>query len=200
MDNDLHGNVPHDSSSALLLIDVMTDFDFKDGAVLADQAASIAKNWASLKSHCAEYGIPCIYVNDNFGQWRSDFHHTVQHALATPGPGHDIAELLIPQPEDYFVLKPRHSAFYATPLELLLSHLHATDLLIAGLTTDMCILMTAADAYVRQFSIRVPRNACAAIDQERHNTALRYMEKTLRAHTDPIPMSKPYQPHNKDLV
>ena len=117
---DLHGNAPDDSDIALLLIDVINDLEFEGGQELFRDALPAAKNIARLKERAQQAGVPVIYVNDNFGRWRSDFKKIVSHCLNDQVRGRPIAELLAPDEQDYFVLKPKHSCFFSTTLDLLL--------------------------------------------------------------------------------
>ena len=100
--------------------------------------------------------MPAIYVNDNFGRWRSDFRQILDHCLQSPGRA--IARLLVPHEEDYFVLKP-HSGFEYTTLDVLLKHLGADTLILSGVATNFCVLFTAHDAYMRDYRLIVPRIA-----------------------------------------
>src|SRR6266404_4114615 len=143
---DLHGNAPDKSPIALLLIDVINDFEFEGADALFKHALSAAKTIASLKKRTDKAGIPAIYVNDNFGKWRSDFRTLVSHCIDDDTRGRPIAELLKPGAEDYFVLKPKHSGFYSTTLDLLLHHLEARTLVMTGYAGDNCVLFTACDA------------------------------------------------------
>jgi nicotinamidase-related amidase len=116
--HDLHGNAPDTAPVALLLIDVINDLAFPEGKALRKQALPMAKKIAALKRRAKEAGIPSIYVNDNFGRWQSDFQTLLRHCLDEDVCGKPIATLLQPDAKDYFVLKPKHSGFYATTLEL----------------------------------------------------------------------------------
>src|SRR5688572_21140996 len=109
---DLHGNAPDKSKVALLIIDMICDFEFSGGDRLCANAAPISKNIASLKKRAKKAGVPVIYVNDNFGKWQSDFKKLLRHSLSESSRGRSIAEKLKPDDEDYFVLKPKHSGFY----------------------------------------------------------------------------------------
>jgi len=111
---DLHGNAPDKADVALLLIDVINDLDFPEGDQLLRHAQPMARQIAALKERARRAGVPVIYVNDNFGRWRSDFHVQVEHCLRDGVPGRPLAELLRPGKEDYFVLKPKHSGFFST--------------------------------------------------------------------------------------
>src|ERR1051325_2750647 len=122
--HDLHGSAPDKSKAALLLIDVINDFDFPEGEQLLELALPVGRNIAELKKRAREAGIPSLSVKENFGRWRSDFKKIVAHCK--DGRGKQFVELLLPDEDDYFVLKPKHSGFYSTTLDLLLMHLNAT--------------------------------------------------------------------------
>ena len=148
--------VLHRCNLALLLIDVINDLEFQDGEKLAATAVPVAGNIARLKLEAKSNGVPCLYVNDNFGQWQSDFKHLVSSCMRDGIRGAPLVKQFLPQRDDYFVLKPRHSGFFQTPLDLLLRDLGARQLILCGLTTDSCVLFTANDAYLRGFEILVP--------------------------------------------
>ena len=179
--SDLHGNAPDTSPVALLLIDTINDLEFEGGQRLLRHALPMAKRIAALKRKTSDAGIPSIYVNDNFGRWRSDFRRLVTHCLEDGVRGKPIAELLVPDENDYFVLKPKHSGFYNTTLDLLLHHLQAETLIVTGMATDVCVLFTAADAYMRDYQLVVPRDCVAALSPALHRTALAQMEAVLKA-------------------
>jgi nicotinamidase-related amidase len=183
--NDLHGSVPENSAAALLLIDLISDFDFPDGERLAANAEATALAVADLKTRARAAGIPAIYVNDNFGRWTSDFRRLVEHCLKDGVRGQRIARMLSPADDDYFVLKPKHSGFFSTTLELLLRYLHADTLIIAGVTTDVCVTFTANDAYMREYRLWIPADCCAAVEPRDHEYALKYMARVLDADIAP---------------
>jgi len=178
---DLHGNVPDKSDVALVLIDVINDMEWEDGEHLYRHALPMARRLAKLKQRAAEAKIPVIYVNDNFGKWRSDFRKTISQALRGKTRGAPIIRLLKPEPIDYFVLKPKLSAFYATPLELLLSYLEVKTVILTGVAGNMCILYSAMDANLRDFNIIVPSDCTASNTIKANNQALHEMKTTLKA-------------------
>ena len=135
---------PDQSAVALLIIDTINDLEFAGGEPLLRHALPMAHNIAALKRRARAAGIPAIYLNDNFGQWRSDFRSVVQRNLAGVR-GAPMVRLLAPEPDDYFVLKPKHSGFFGTTLETLLRFIGARTLVLTGLTTEMCVLFTAND-------------------------------------------------------
>lgn len=181
--DNLYGNVPDKSPVALLLIDVINALDFEGGDALLRQAKSMAKRLANLKARATDYGCPSIYINDNFGRWRSEFQAQVRHCLKDNVPGKPLVELLHPTARDYFVLKPAHSGFYSTALELLLKHLETKTLIITGMATNSCVLFTANDAFLRGFEIYVPRDCVAANSTQLSRDALKQMQIVLKADT-----------------
>jgi nicotinamidase-related amidase len=176
--------------TALLIVDMISAWDFPDAAPLLRHAARIAEPIARLRRRLARAGVPVVYVNDNYGHWRSDFRHVVQMSMA--GPGARVTEQIAPDEEDYFVLKPKHSAFFATPLELLLDHLGARRLVLVGLTSDQCIAHSAADARVRDFEVVVPRDCVATLTPARQRRALAHLAEVLAVAT---PLSTGTRPH-----
>src|SRR5689334_10296358 len=144
--SDLHGNAPDSSPTALLIIDAINDLEFPGGKEMLARATRMARCIANLKKRAEKARVPTIYVNDNFGRWRSDFRRLVNHCLDDDVTGRPVVEQLLPDENDYFVLKPKHSGFYNTTLDLLLEHLQAKTLVMTGMATDVCVLFTAADA------------------------------------------------------
>jgi nicotinamidase-related amidase len=173
------------SKSALILVDFINLFDFPHAEKLAARAVVAARNAAKLKERTKAEGVPCIYANDNFGRWKSEFSALVKECISRGGASREIAQLLHPTHDDYSVLKPRHSAFYETPLAFLLEELKVESLIVTGLSTDMCVFATAQDAYVRKFKLRIPSDCVAADTEEHEREALEHMQRTLRADIQP---------------
>jgi nicotinamidase-related amidase len=183
--DDLHGNVPDTCDVALLLIDVVNDLEFEGGEALLAQALPAAERIAALKRRARAAGVPVIYVNDNFGKWQSDLGKLLRHCLESGVRGEPLARLLAPGPDDYFVLKPKHSGFFSTTLDTLLAYLKVRTLVLTGLTTNVCVLFTANDAYMRDFNLVVPCDCVAAIDPADSAHALAQMARVLHADTRP---------------
>ncbi len=178
---DLHGNVPDTAEVALLLIDVINDLEFDGGDALLEHALPAARNIAALKKRLKQDRVPVIYVNDNFGKWQSDFKKIVSHCLQENVRGKPIAELLAPEDDDYFVLKPKHSGFFSTTLELLLDYLGARTLILTGIAGNNCVLFTANDAYMLDFNLVVPADCVVSIRREENEYALKQMQQVLKA-------------------
>ena len=180
---DLHGNVPDDSSVVLILIDLINDFEFDGADEMFTNTLAIAQPIAKLKQNAKAAGIPVIYVNDNFGKWQSDFRKLVEHCVEDNVKGKPIAKLLRPDERDYFVLKPKHSAFYSTSLDLLLRYLKANTLILTGIAGNICVLFTANDGYMRDFNLMIPQDCIASETEADNQHALAYMAKVLKADT-----------------
>jgi nicotinamidase-related amidase len=179
------GITPHRSVTALLLLDLISDFEFEDGEQVFRRALPVARRIEALKARAARKGIPVIYVNDQVGQWRSDFPELVRRCKESDCRGAPIVRLLEPKPNDYCVLKPKHSGFFETPLETLLRYIGAKKLIITGVSSSQCVLFTANDAYVRDFELAIPRDCVAARTTSETRLALSYFESVLKADTRP---------------
>jgi nicotinamidase-related amidase len=175
------------SPVALLLIDVINPMNFAGARALLPPAISAARRIARLRRQAREFAVPVIYVNDNFDCWHLGFRELVEKFIAADVPGMPIIRLLAPEPEqDFYVLKPSHSGFFRTGLEVLLSRLEAQTLVLTGFAGDICVFFTANDAYMRGFDVIVPAD-CVASESEADNAhALRHMARILKAD---IPMS-----------
>jgi nicotinamidase-related amidase len=182
---DLHGAAPDKCPVALLLVDWINDLEFDNAEKLFPRALSAAKATAALRMRAKKGGIPVIYCNDNFGRWRSDFRSLLEHVLRDDVRGRPIARLLEPDEQDYFVLKPKHSAFHSTSLDVLLAHLGATTLVLTGIQGNFCVLFSAQDAYMRDFRLLVPADCTASEEEVDNRHALEHMAKVCKADTAP---------------
>jgi nicotinamidase-related amidase len=182
---DLDGSAPDKAPAALLLIDVINDLEWEDGERALGPALAMAPALAALKRRCRAAGLPAVYVNDNAGRWREDRRTIVSRCLRPGVRGRPVVEQLVPDDDDYFVIKPKHSAFYATPLETLLIYLGARTLILTGIGTNVCVAFTANDAHMRDYQLIVPADCVAAVDASDGAAALRQMRKLLGADTRP---------------
>ena len=171
--------------TALLLVDVINDMDFEGSESLVRCAEPMAQRLHSLKQRCRAAGIPTIYINDNFGKWRSDFRSLVEHCINDAVPGRQVAKLLKPDEEDYFVLKPKNSAFFGTTLDTLLKNLGATTVVLTGIAGDNCVLFSAHDAYLRDYALHIPCDCVASNTREENDAALKLMAKVMKADVTP---------------
>ena len=159
-----NGNVSSQAqiNTALLIIDLISDFSFKDGEKLFPHALQAAENIAALKTKAKASGVPVIFVNDNYGRWNDDFSGYKKYVRENSEKGRKVLGLIEPEADDYFILKPQRSGFYATALGVLLLSLDVSTVIVTGVTTDICVLFTAHDAYMRGFHVGVPGDCSAA--------------------------------------
>lgn len=186
MKSKVKGNHVPNTKTALLLIDVINHFEFPDGDQILRQAVRASDNIALLKSRAAAAGVPIIYVNDNFGDWCSERSVLLSYCLRSEAKGRRFVEKLQPDKKDYFVLKPMHSAFYQTPLEMLLQRLGRDTLILAGLTTNSCILCTAHDANMRNLRLYVPSDCSSARTTREHRTAIQHLQTMIGANVETV--------------
>jgi nicotinamidase-related amidase len=183
--DDLHGSAPDSHPVALLLVDVINPCDFAEADAFLRHALPAAEKIASLKRRATEAGVPVIYANDNFGRWRSDLDAVVRRCLEPGCKGKPLCEALRPAEDDYFVLKPKHSAFYSTTLDVLLRALGTRALVVCGFASNICVLFTANDAYMRDFRLAVPSDCVASNTTAENEAALSQMAKVLKADVSP---------------
>ena len=174
---------PSPVPTALLIIDVLTTFQFPDGDAILRSALKMRDALVRLKSRARAASVPVLYVNDNFGDWRSEKEVLLGRCLEAKGS--EFVRPLVPDSEDYFVLKPLHSAFYMTPLEVLLQHLQVETLILTGLTSNSCITITAHDANMRGFDIYIPPDCSCARNDREHNQALAQLAAMAGANLTP---------------
>lgn len=171
------------SPTVLLLVDFINPLQFDGADDLAAPALAAAKATAKLKARLERDGVTSIYANDNYGVWRSEFSDVRRLCESIPGPAGDIARLLRPGPADLAMLKPRHSAFFGTPLDLVLTQMDTKRLVIVGLAADICVQLTAMDANLRGYKVWVPSDCTAAESPEAKAAALEYLRRVLKADT-----------------
>ena len=175
---------PH-SRTALLLVDVINPFDFEGGKAFARKAERVARAIQRLRDRATDAGIPVIYVNDNLGKWRSDAKSLVEFCTRADMPGAHISGCLEPRKTDYVILKSTLSGFYQTPLETMLRLGGVKTLIITGFAADNCVLFTAADAYMRDYRLVVPKDCIGAKTAGALGRALRTMTDLFGAKTGP---------------
>ena len=182
---DLHGSAPDKSATALLLIDVINPLAFPEARQLSRFVPAMTRKVSRLKQRAQTAGVPVIYVNDNFGRWRSDFRRQVEHCLKKNSRAAEMVMALRPEESDYFVLKPKHSGFFATTLETLLRYLGARRLILTGIAGNFCVLFTANDAYMRDYEIIVPPDCVISNTAKENRQALQLVRKFLKADLRP---------------
>jgi len=173
--------------TALLLIDVVNDLAFPGSDALIEQAEPMASRLSALKRRATAAGVPAVYVNDNFGQWRSDFRRTVAHCTAATSPGRRVSRRMRPTSRDYFVLKPKHSGFYDTTLETLLDDLKIRRVIVTGIAGNICVLFTANDAYMRELELFAPADCIVSNTAAENRYALQQIATVLKGTIAPSP-------------
>lgn len=180
---DLPGSAPDTAAGALLLVDVINPLDFPERDQLLEEFSPMSKRLAKAADAARAAGVPVVYANDNFGRWRSDFRAVADRCAQAGGPVAEIARRLHPAEGDYFVLKPKHSAFFSTSLDLLLRHLGTRTLVVAGVAGNICVLFTANDAYMRGYELLVPADGVASNTRSENDAALDQARRVLKAQT-----------------
>ncbi len=165
------------SKTALLIIDMFNDFDFDGGEDLLRNTKPIVDPILNLKRHFKKNDWPVIYCNDNFGQWKDSTEDIIRHIESSKGDV--IAKRIAPEEKEYFIIKPRHSTFYGTQLDILLRQLDVTSLVMTGVASDICILFSANDGYMREYELHVPRDCVAAETDKRNDSALTIIHEAL---------------------
>lgn len=173
-------------NAALLLIDWVNPMDFAGAESLMPHALAAAERVSMLRHRAHLAGVPVVYVNDNYGRWQVGFRELIEQFQAEAVPGTRLFAPLLPDRErDLFVLKPRHSGFYCTSLEVLLSVKQVRRLVLTGLQGSICVFFTANDAYMRGYEVVVPSDCIASETVDANEHALREMRHTLKADTRP---------------
>jgi len=173
------------SPTVLLLVDFINPLRFDGAEQLSEPAQAAALATAALRRRADRAGVQSVYANDNYGVWRADFAHLWQRCSDGRGPSATMANALRPRQRDFTVLKPRHSAFYATPLHLLLQQLQCRRLVLTGVAADSCLLFTAMDAYLRGYSLWVPADCTASESDTDCRQALAHMARVMKADIEP---------------
>ena len=171
--------------TALVLVDTINPFDFPGGAAFARRNLGVARSIAALRGRATRARVPVVYVNDNLGRWRSDVHDLVERCGRPGMPGAPIVDWLAPRPSDFVILKATLSGFFQTPLETMLRLGGVERIVLTGFAADNCVLFTAADAYMREYRLDVPRDCIGAKSATALSRALTTMEELLRARTAP---------------
>jgi nicotinamidase-related amidase len=174
---------PAPGGVGLVIIDMINDMAFPGAEAVRPKAERVADIILALRDEADRLKVPVIYVNDNYGQWHSEKSRIVEACGAADSPGRTLVRKIAPRDNDYFVIKPQFSGFYATNLPVLLPKLGVSRLVIAGIAADICVLFTAADAHMRAYDLWVPRDAVASEADERADWALEIMQNSMQAKT-----------------
>lgn len=165
--------------SALIVIDMINTYGHPDAELLVPSVCTALPQLTQLIGRARTEGVPVIYANDNFGEWRSHHGELIETALS--GKNAELVEPLLPDGDSLFVVKARHSIFYETPLSHLLFQLGVDHVVLCGQVTEQCVLYSALDAHIRQLRVTVPEDAVAHIHEDLARAALRMMERNMSA-------------------
>jgi len=172
------------NNTAVLFIDVINHFDFNGGHKLIKHTKDILPNMITLRNYAKKNNLPLIYINDHYRLWQADFNKIIEHCKNERS--EEVIEALKPDEDDYFLIKPMHSAFFQTPLQSLLTELNCDHLLISGVAGDICILFTAKDAYMYDFKMHIPSNCMASEEKDGNDYALYLMNSVMKADVHPF--------------
>ena len=163
----------------MIVVDMLNPYEHDDADRLTRSVERTIEPISKLVERAGESGAELIYVNDNHGDWNSSAEELAQRALDGRRP--DLVEPILPPDGADFVIKARHTIFYMTPREYLLSQKEIGHLVLAGQVTEQCILYSALDAYVRHIDVSVPTDGVAHIHDDLAEAALKMMERNMRA-------------------
>lgn len=172
------------NNTAILFIDIINQFNFNGAHKLLNHTKEILPNLLNLKQFAKKHDLPIIYINDHYGLWQADYNKIIDHCQNKYNT--EIINALKPDKEDFFLIKPMHSAFFQTPLKSLLTELDRSHLIIAGIAGDICILFTAKDAYMDQYTMHIPKNCLASEEKSGNNYALYLMKSVMKATINPF--------------
>ncbi|WP_101846194.1 isochorismatase family cysteine hydrolase [Halobacillus sp. Marseille-P3879] len=170
------------NNTALLIIDIINKMDFEGGEDLLKHSKKIVPSINQLRQQAKQNGMPVIYVNDNFGLWQDNADEIIEECMK--GPGKSIVKEVLPEEDDYFIIKPKHSGFFGTQLSILLEQLQIKNLVLTGVAGDICVLFTANDAYMRDYNLWIPKDTTASELVEDNNNALQIMKRSLFANIE----------------
>jgi nicotinamidase-related amidase len=167
------------SRSALIVIDMLNTYSHPDAEILIPSVREALPRIVGLIERARDGAVPVIYVNDNFGEWRSHHGEIIETTLS--GPYSELVEPVLPDDDSLFVVKARHSIFYETPLTYLLSQLDVDRVVLCGQVTEQCVLYSALDAHIRHLNVTIPDDAVAHIHPDLAKAALQMMERNMGA-------------------
>jgi nicotinamidase-related amidase len=176
-------NITHPAPGGvgLLIIDMINSMAFEGAKTIRANADASADVILKLRQEADRLKTPVIYVNDNYGHWHSDKSRLVAAFSEEGCPGREMVKRIAPRENDYFIIKPQISGFYAANLPVLLPKLGVNRLILTGIAADICVLFTAADAHMRAYNLWIPSDAVASEDGQRKDWALEIMRKSMGA-------------------
>ncbi len=165
--------------TALIVTDVLNPYDHEDANRLVQSVERSVPAMERLIRRAREEDVLTIWVNDNYGAWRSSREDLVRTALE--GEHGHLVEPVAPPDDALFVIKARHSIFFQTPLQYLLGQEGVDRIVLIGQVTEQCILYSALDAYIRHLRVAVARDAVAHIYEHLADASLELMRINMNA-------------------
>ena len=164
---------------AFVIVDMLEDF-VREGAPLeVPGARAIVKNIKRELERARAEGLPVIYVCDRHLSDDPEFKVWPPHAVEGTA-GAEVIDELKPQEGERMIFKTTYSGFCHTDMEQILREMGVEELVITGVATEICVLFTAADAYMRGFEVKVLEDCVAGITPEGHRFALQHMKEILK--------------------
>ncbi|NLJ40663.1 MAG: cysteine hydrolase [Clostridiales bacterium] len=164
---------------ALLIIDMLRDFIYEDGALTVGQVGkAIIEPIKAKIEKFREEGNQIFYICDNHAKDDREFDMFHPHCIADT-PGAKIIDELEVRKEDKIIKKRRYSAFFGTDLDLNLREKDVEELYLVGVCTNICVLYTAADARNLNYPVAIYKDCVASFDNEAHEFALKEAGTTL---------------------
>jgi nicotinamidase-related amidase len=167
----------------LVVVDVLNDFEHEDGEYLLESFRARLNGLREAVEAARADELSVVYVNDHLGDWTATRDTLLERARG--GRGAELVESVAPVPSEPFLIKARYSAFDHTSLELLLRELEAERILLAGGSTEGCIVQSGIDARELGFKVTILTSACITTDRERERTALRYARDVAGIYLEP---------------
>ncbi len=167
------------SLKTLIIIDMLNDFVLPGAPLEVPDTRKIIANIEREIEKARTEGYPIVYICDAHAPDDKEFQIWPRHCVKG-SKGAQVIDELEPEPKDTVVEKTTYSGFFNTRLEGVLKEIGATDLILTGCVTNICIMFTASDAVLRGYKVNVPKDCVAGLNKEDHEFALRQMEKVMK--------------------
>lgn len=166
--------------SALLIIDMQNELLDTKGKLYGEgfprEFGRLVANVQGLLSAARTKGVPAIFVHTAYHPSFVDASplspSRKSGSLVEGSWGVEIVEQLAPRESEVAIRKRRPSAFYETPLDLVLRGLGARSLFICGVATNRAVESTARDAFNRDYEVFIVADGCAARSVAAHTASL----------------------------
>ncbi len=164
--------------NGLLVIDMLNDF-IREGKKLEvpkgrDIIPQIERSISKARSH----GIDVIYAKDTHSEEDEELDNWPPHCLEGTE-GSKVIDELEPEDQDLEISKHGFSSFRGTNLDQELRERGIEELILVGVLSDICILHTSIDAYYKGYDVTVLEDCVATLSEDRHNFALKHIDKVL---------------------